>query len=97
MARVVEEATFAPSAQALFSELDAANAIVVHVRTKKVFSLNETGILIWKGLALGLLPSDLAVRLADTYELAETDALQSVMTFVEQLQQQDLLEPTPMP
>lgn len=65
--------------QALLTELGDGNAVVLHLETKFYFTLNATGLTVWKALGDGLActPRALAEKLAAEYrvtpEVAERD------------------------
>ena len=67
-----------PHDHIVFTEFDDAEGILVDLDTKKYYQLNETAMLIWKGLEKGKSASELADELVANYEVTAEDALQNV-------------------
>ena len=68
----------APYDHIVFTEFDGAEGILVDLDTKKYYQLNETAMLIWKGLEQGRSSQDIADELVTNYEVTPEDALQNV-------------------
>lgn len=75
-----------------FTELDDAESVLLHLKTRRYFSLNETGTLIWQQLRQGRDVDEIAALLERQYELDSAEALQHVKTFLDRLVQDGLLE-----
>lgn len=57
-----------------------------------MITLNETGALIWNGVAEGLSASDIAKRITDEYEVSEEKALEDVKTFICKMKEAEVFE-----
>jgi hypothetical protein len=75
-----------------FTELDDAESVLLHLKTRRYFSLNETGTLIWQQLRQGKEVDEIAALLEQQYELDTAEALKHVKTFLDRLVQDGLLE-----
>jgi hypothetical protein len=64
---------------------------LVDLNTKKYYQLNETAMLIWKGLEQGLGTHEIANRIVDNYEITPSDALRNVDEIVEKFQMYSLV------
>jgi hypothetical protein len=49
-------------------------AVLLHMGTKRYYSLNETGALVWQLLEEGATEGDVVTRLVDRYTVAASDA-----------------------
>lgn len=67
-----------PGEHVVFTDFDGVEGILVDLDTKKYYQLNETAMVIWKGLAKGRSASELADELVANYEVTPEDALQNV-------------------
>lgn len=70
-------------------------AVVLHMGTKRYFSLNETGAAIWQLLEGGVALSELPERLSERYEVAIEDARAAVDALLAELEEQKLLSLRP--
>ena len=66
-------------------------AVVLHMRTKRYFSLNETGAAIWQMLEDGVALPEIATRLAEMYEIDAAAADGSVMRLLAELAAEELI------
>ena len=72
--------------------LDNGEVVLMHMGTATYFSLNQSGARIWALLSTGLAPAAIATQLCAEYEVTPAQATQSVLTLVQQLTMQDLLQ-----
>jgi hypothetical protein len=72
------EADPTPFDHIVFTEFDDAEGILVDLNTKKYYQLNETAMVIWKGLEKGLTSHEIANELVTSYEISREDALLNV-------------------
>lgn len=72
------EASPTPFDHIVFTEFDDAEGILVDLNTKKYYQLNETAMVIWKGLEKGLSASAIADELVANYEVTPESALRNV-------------------
>jgi len=80
-----------PCEHVVFTEFDDAEGILVDLNTKKYYQLNETAMLIWKGLEQGLDTRQIADQIVETYEITPNDALRNVDQIVEKFQSYSLV------
>jgi len=81
----------APHDHIVFTEFDDSEGILVDLNTKKYYQLNETAMLIWKGLEKGLGTSEIADQISDNYEITPSDAQRNVDEIVEKFQMYSLV------
>ena len=65
--------------------------VVLHLRTKRYFSLNETGAAIWSLLESAASPEEIAERLTRTYAVEAAAASRSVERLVAELAREELV------
>jgi hypothetical protein len=81
----------APYDHIVFTEFDDCEGILVDLNTKKYYQLNETAMLIWKGLEQGLGTHEIANQIVDNYEITPGDALRNVDEMVRKFQMYSLI------
>lgn len=88
-----------PHPDVVYTELQNGEAVLLHLDTQTYYSLNETGTLIWQSVEQGLPVSDISQKLQEQYEVAPTQAQQSVTTLLQDLAAADLvtIDPAPAP
>jgi predicted ATP-dependent protease len=79
------------SADAAAASLEGG-AVLLHMGTKRYYSLNETGAVVWQALEEGLEERETATRLVAEYEVGDAAALASVGALVSALVAEGLLE-----
>jgi len=67
-----------PQEHIVFTDFDGVEGILVDLNTKKYYQLNETAMLIWKGLDQGRDPAAIAEEIVAQYEVTPEEALQNV-------------------
>jgi hypothetical protein len=70
-------------------------AVVLHMGTKRYFSLNETGAAIWQLLEAEVPLVEVPARLSQRYEVAVDEARAAVDALLEALRDRKLLSLTP--
>ena len=75
----------------LFTQLGDNEGVLLHLATQYYYSLNETGLAIWKGVTDGMSLGDVATALRQEYEIEEAGAWQHVNDFVMHLRKMKLL------
>jgi hypothetical protein len=70
-------------------------AVVLHMGTKRYFSLNETGAAIWQLLEADVPLADVPARLSERFEVAIDEARAAVDSLLRALQEKKLLSMTP--
>ena len=81
-----------PHPSVVFTELDASQAALLHLETKRYFSLNETGIQIWRLLEDGRDVAAIAESLVAEYRLEVEEARSKVEAFLAELADEGLIE-----
>jgi hypothetical protein len=82
---------YAAAPDVLLTELDATEAVLLHTRSREYFSLNETGLRIWRSLTTRHTPEETAVSLQVEYEIETADALTHVQAFIRDVEAAGLL------
>lgn len=80
-----------PLEHIVFTDFDGVEGILVDLNTKKYYQLNETAMLIWKGLEQGRDPAAIADQIVAHYEVTLEEALQNVEKAVSQFATYKLL------
>lgn len=70
-------------------------AVLLHLHTKRYFSLNDTGSRIWALLEQQASEEEIVDALVREYDVTLSDALQAVHRLVEDLLVEHLIEPIP--
>ena len=78
-----------PSAVACAQVEDGA--VVLHMGTKRYFSLNETGAAIWRLLEGDMPIGEIPIRLSERYDVSVDEARTALDTLVRMLQEKKLL------
>lgn len=81
-----------PCDHVVFTDFDGAEGILVDLNTKKYYQLNETAMVIWKGLEKGLGPEQIAEEIVANYEITSDDAARNVANLLNELQNYKLVE-----
>ena len=68
----------------MFTDFDGLEGILVDLNTKKYYQLNQTAMLIWRGLEQGRDPTAIADEIVAQYEVTPEEALQNVEKAVAQ-------------
>ena len=72
-----------PHEHVVFTEFDAGEGILVDLNTKKYFQLNETAVVVWRGLEDGLAFEEIVGRITSAYEVEGARAQESVRRSLE--------------
>jgi hypothetical protein len=73
------------SDQIICTEFDGGEGILVDLNTKRYYELNETALLVWKGLEKGLGIDDLVAAVIAEYEVEPEHARSSVENLMARL------------
>jgi hypothetical protein len=82
-----------PCEHVVFTDFDGVEGILVDLNTKKYYQLNETAMVIWKGLEKGLGPEQIAEEIVASYEVTSDDAARNVANLLNELQTYKLVAP----
>ena len=80
-----------PGKHVVVTDFDGGEGILVDLNTKKYFQLNETAMLVWKGLEQGKSVREIAADITDNYEVALDTATSSVERILDSFQTYKLL------
>jgi Coenzyme PQQ synthesis protein D (PqqD) len=80
------------SERVICTEFDGGEGILVDLNTKRYYQLNETALLIWKGLEQGDCVDDIVVRVIAGYEVEPGHARRSVETLIGRLRSYKLVQ-----
>ena len=89
MVRLEERVSAHP--QVVDTKLDD-EVVLLHLESKKYFSLNRTGERIWQGLKEGLTLKEISQRLQKEFQVDPDQADKSVVDLVNELCQQKLVQ-----
>jgi hypothetical protein len=73
------------------TDFDGGEGILVDLNTKKYYQLNETAMIVWKGLEQGKSVAEIVAEVTATYEVDAARAAQSVERAVESFQSYKLV------
>ena len=85
------DARFRTDPDVAYTRFDEAEGVLLHLTTKHFFSLNETAVVIWEGIARQQPVAQIARTLAETYDISPEAALQHVGRFVDDAQRNRLI------
>jgi hypothetical protein len=80
-----------PGKHVVVTDFDGGEGILVDLNTKKYYQLNETAMIVWKGLEKGKTMSEIADDITSNYEVALDKARASVERIVDNFQTYKLL------
>jgi hypothetical protein len=68
------------------TDFDGGQGILVDLNTKRYYQLNETAMIVWKGLEQGKTLSDIVADVTSSYEVETDHAQVSVLRLLESFQ-----------
>ena len=80
-----------PGKHVVVTDFDGGEGILVDLNTKKYYQLNETAMIVWKGLEKGKTMGEIAADITSIYEVALDKARVSVERIVDNFQTYKLL------
>lgn len=84
--------SWVPNPDLVFTKLDEQEGVLLHLKTKQYFSLNETGVRIWELLEEQQhAPAGIASALAEEYDVEQEEALRYVRRFLEEMREEHLV------
>ena len=83
--------TLSPGKHVVATDFDGGEGILVDLNTKKYYQLNETAMIVWKGLEKGKTMGEIADDITSSYEVALDKARVSVERIVDNFQTYKLL------
>jgi hypothetical protein len=72
-----------PGKHVVVTDFDGGEGILVDLNTKKYFQLNETAMIVWRGLEQGKTLGQIADDITGQYEIALENATRSVERIVD--------------
>jgi hypothetical protein len=78
--------------EVVFTEVEGKEAVLLHLGTKMYFSLNETGVFIWRMMSDGHTPEEVSKKLQEEYEITPEKANESVAALMNDLAKEKLIE-----
>jgi len=90
-----EPLPFTPNPQVLFTELDDGTGVLLDLDTKFYYTLNPTGVIVWKALAEGARPTiaAIATRIANAFRVDDATAERDVQAFLTDMLEDGLVIP----
>jgi coenzyme PQQ synthesis protein D (PqqD) len=85
------EITARPDDHVVYTEFDGTEAVLVDLTTKRYYTLNETAMLVWRGLEQGLTKDAVVVKLMEVYDVSADHAVASVERLLTSLMAHRLL------
>ncbi len=82
-----------PHEHVVFTEFDEGEGILVDLNTKKYFQLNETAVIVWRGLEKKQPLDEIVSEIVETYDISNAHATESVQKLLENLRAFKLLRP----
>ena len=73
------------------TDFDGGEGILVDLNTKKYYQLNETAMVVWKGLENGKTMNEIVADITEAYEVAPDRATLSVQRIVDNFQSYKLV------
>ena len=80
-----------PGKHVVVTDFDGGEGILVDLNTKKYYQLNETAMVVWKGLEKGKTMGEIVAAITSSYEIAPAQATVSVQRIVENFQSYKLV------
>ena len=75
-----------PGKHVVATDFDGGEGILVDLNTKKYYQLNETAMVVWKGLEKGKSMGEIVADITSTYEVRNDQATSSVQRIVDNFQ-----------
>jgi len=82
-----------PHEHVVFTEFDAGEGVLVDLNTKKYFKLNETALIVWRGLEKNRTLAEIVEEITAAYDVTPEHATGSVRRLLENLRAFKLVRP----
>jgi hypothetical protein len=66
-------------------------AVVLHMRTKRYYSLNETGTFVWRRIEDGMARAQIVAQVVDEYDVGVAEAEIAITRLLDELVQESLI------
>jgi hypothetical protein len=80
-----------PGKHVVVTDFDGGEGILVDLNTKRYYQLNETAMVVWKGLEKGKTMPEIVADITSSYEVAPDQATVSVQRIVDNFQSYKLV------
>jgi len=80
-----------PGKHVVVTDFDGGEGILVDLNTKRYYQLNETAMVVWKGLEKGKTMNEIVDDITSSYEVASDRATLSVQRIVDNFQSYKLV------
>ena len=80
-----------PGKHVVVTDFDGGEGILVDLNTKRYYQLNETAMVVWKGLEKGKTMNEIVTDITSSYEVAPDRATVSVQRIVDNFQSYKLV------
>jgi hypothetical protein len=80
-----------PGKHVVVTDFDGGEGILVDLNTKRYYQLNETAMVVWKGLENGKTMNEIVADITSSYEVAPDQATVSVQRIVDNFQSYKLV------
>lgn len=80
-----------PGKHVVVTDFDGGEGILVDLNTKKYYQLNETAMIVWKGLEKGKTMGEIVADITSSYEVTPGQATLSVQRIVDNFQSYKLV------
>ena len=84
--------TVKPHPEIVFTDVENSEAVLLHLGTKKYYSLNETGVFIWHMMSNGHALAEISKKLQEEYDITPEKASQNVISLMDELAKEKLIE-----
>ncbi len=73
------------------AEFDGGEGVLIDLNAKRYYQLNETAMVVWRGLELNLPPSEVIGQLMAAYEVSAEQAAASVERLLREFQDRQIV------
>jgi Coenzyme PQQ synthesis protein D (PqqD) len=80
-----------PGKHVVVTDFDGGEGILVDLNTKKYYQLNETAMIVWRGLEKGKTMGEIVADITSSYEVTAGQATLSVQRIVDNFQSYKLV------
>ena len=89
----MHEGILIPHEHIVFTEFDDREGVLVDLNAKRYYTLNETAMIIWRGLERKRTRDEIIREITDAYDVTPEHAARSLDKLVASLQARKLLQP----
>ena len=82
---------YRPNPDVIATTLEDSESVLLDVKTRRYYSLNETGTRIWELLADGMAVSEIVSQVVSEYDVSEDDARSHVTSLLSELHSEGLI------